>query len=382
MFVSVILGTRPEIIKMSSIIKELESGNNNIEHNIIHTEQHYDKNMNQIFFDELGLPQPDYCLNVGSGSQAQQTANAMMKIEKVFLKTKPDIVLIEGDTNTVLAGALTAAKMGVKVGHIEAGLRSYDIRMPEEYNRRLTDHISNLLFAPTDFNAKTLKKEDVWGKIFVTGNTVIDACLEYLPIAKEKSKILDKIKFDEFVLATAHRAENVDELNVLKNFVRVFTNCSLPVVYPIHPRTVKRLKEFGLYEKLAGDKNIQLIEPVGYFDFLVLMKNCSFILTDSGGIQEEATAPNMRKKVFILRKSTERPEAVEAGYAEIVGTDAKNVLKRVNEFIENPDIPKIPSPFGDGQSGRRIVNILKKEGEANKTLVADKKLKGAKNEGK
>jgi len=363
MKISIVIGTRPEIIKMSSIIKELESGNNNIEHNIIHTEQHYDKNMNQIFFDELGLPQPDYCLNVGSGSQARQTANAMMKIEKVFLKTKPDIVLIEGDTNTVLAGALTAAKMGVKVGHVEAGLRSYDIRMPEEYNRRLTDHISNLLFAPTDFNEKTLKKEDVWGKIFVTGNTVIDACLEYLPVAKEKSKILDKIKFDEFVLATAHRAENVDNLNVLKNFVKIFTECPIPVVYPIHPRTVKRLKEFGLYEKLAGDKNIQLIEPVGYFDFLVLMKNCSFILTDSGGIQEEATAPNIRKKVFILRKSTERPEAVEAGYAEIVGTDVKNVLKRVNEFIKNPETPKVSSPFGDGNAGKKILDIVKDEEE-------------------
>ena len=380
MDVSIILGTRPEIIKMASIIKEMEK--HGIEHNIIHTEQHYDYNMNKIFFNELGLPQPDYSLSVGSGTQAQQTANAMVKIEKIFRKEKPCLILVEGDTNTVLAGALAAVKLHIPVGHVEAGLRSYDIRMPEEHNRRLTDHLSHLLFAPTDFNANTLRRENVWGKIFITGNTVIDACLEYLPVAEKISSIMEKIKFDRFVLATAHRAENVDELNVLKNFVRVFTNCPLPVVYPIHPRTVKRLKEFGLYEKLAGDKNIQLIEPVGYFDFLVLMKNCSFILTDSGGIQEEATAPNIRKKVFILRKSTERPEAVEAGYAEIVGTDAKNVLKRVNEFIENPDIPKIPSPFGDGQSGRRIVNILKKEGEANKTLVADKKLKGAKNEGK
>jgi len=361
MDVSIILGTRPEIIKMASIIKEMEK--HGIEHNIIHTEQHYDYNMNKIFFNELGLPQPDYSLSVGSGTQAQQTANAMVKIEKIFRKEKPCLILVEGDTNTVLAGALAAVKLHIPVGHVEAGLRSYDIRMPEEHNRRLTDHLSHLLFAPTDFNANTLRRENVWGKIFITGNTVIDACLEYLPVAEKISSIMEKIKFDRFVLATAHRAENVDELNVLKNFVRVFTNCPLPVVYPIHPRTVKRLKEFGLYEKLAGDKNIQLIEPVGYFDFLVLMKNCSFILTDSGGIQEEATAPNIRKKVFILRKSTERPEAVEAGYAEIVGTDAKNVLKRVNEFIKNPETPKVSSPFGDGNAGKKILDIVKDEEE-------------------
>jgi len=187
---------------------------------------------------------------------------------------------------------------------------------------------------------------------------VIDACLEYLPIAKEKSKILDKIKFDEFVLATAHRAENVDNLNVLKNFVKIFTECPLPVVYPIHPRTVKRLKEFGLYKNLADDKNVQLIQPVGYFDFLVLMKRCSFILTDSGGIQEEATAPNIRKKVFVLRKSTERPEAVETGYAEVVGTETKNVLNKIKEFVENSEIIKTPSPFGNGSASKKILNII------------------------
>ena len=361
MHISIIVGTRPEIIKMSSIIKELESGKYDIAYDIIHTEQHYDRNLSQIFFDELGLPKPDYRLSVGSGTQAQQTANAMIKLEGVFLKTKPNIVLVEGDTNTVLAGALAATKMGIKVGHVEAGLRSYDIRMPEEHNRRLTDHVSALLFAPTNFNAETLRRENVWGKVFVIGNTVIDACLEYLPIAEKRSNILDKIEFDKFVLVTAHRAENVDDPKVLVNFVKIFTDCLLPVVYPIHPRTVKRLKEFGLYEKLVDNENVQLIEPVGYFDFLVLMKNCFFILTDSGGIQEEVTAPNIKKKVFVLRRSTERPEAVKAGYAEVVGTDAENVLNKTNEFVKNPKIPKTLSPFGDGKAGKKIVEVIKNQ---------------------
>ena len=356
---SIVVGTRPEIIKMSSIIKELEKGKYSIDYHIIHTDQHYDQNLSQVFFDELGLPKPDYHLDIGSGTQAAQTANAMIKIEEVLIETKPDIVFVEGDTNTVLAGALAGVKVGIKVGHVEAGLRSHDIRMPEEHNRRLTDHISSFLFAPTDFNLKSLRNENVWGKIFVTGNTVIDACLDYLSIAEKKSNILDKIDFDEFILVTAHRAENVDDSKVLANFIKIFTDCPLPVVYPIHPRTVRRLKEFGWYEKLEENENVQLIEPVGYFDFLMLMKNCSFILTDSGGIQEEATSPNIKKKVFVLRKSTERPEAVETGYAEVVGTNYIKAMKSIDEFAKNPIKPKSKSPFGNGDAGKKIIRIMK-----------------------
>jgi UDP-N-acetylglucosamine 2-epimerase (non-hydrolysing) len=359
MKVAVVLGTRPEIIKMASIIKHLESGNH--EYYVIHTQQHYDANMSQTFFDELGLPAADYCLSVGSGSQAQQTANAMVRLEEIYQKSSPDVVLVEGDTNTVLAGALSAAKLGIKVGHVEAGLRSYDRRMPEEYNRRLTDHVSDLLFAPTEHNSQILKKEDVWGKIFVTGNTVIDACIDYLPVAEEKSNILDELRLDDYVLVTAHRAENVDDPKTLKSFVRILTECPLPVVYPLHPRTAKMLKEHGLYQKLTEHNKVQLIDPVGYFDFLVLMKHSSFIMTDSGGIQEEATAPGIRKKVFILRNNTERPEAAEAGYAEIIGTDDEIVLKRIDKFIEEPDILVNPSPFGKGNAGEMILSILMKE---------------------
>jgi len=356
MNISVIVGTRPEIIKMAPIIKKLKQ--KKMDYNITHTGQHYDKILSEIFFKDLDLPKAGYFLDVGSGSQAHQTAMAMTRLEKNFLETKPDIALVEGDTNTVLAGALAAAKLGIKVGHVEAGLRSYDKRMPEEHNRRITDHVSTLLFAPTSFNATTLKNENVWGEVFVTGNTVIDACLAYTPIAQKRSKILDHVDFDEFVLVTAHRAENVDDKTVLNNFVEIFTQCPIPIVYPIHPRTINRLKEFGLYKKLTSNKNVKLLEPVGYFDFLVLMKNCKFILTDSGGIQEEATAPNLRKKVFVLRKSTERPEAVKAGYAKVIGTNSKIALKEINRYVENPKVPHGKCPFGDGKASSIITKIL------------------------
>jgi UDP-N-acetylglucosamine 2-epimerase (non-hydrolysing) len=353
MKISVVLGTRPEIVKMASIIKHLESGN--YDYDIIHTQQHYDSNMSQTFFDELELPLPDYELSIGSGTQAEQTANAMCRLEETYLRATPDLVLVQGDTNTVLAGALTAEKMGIKVGHVEAGLRSNDRRMPEEYNRRIADHISDLLFAPTQFNAAALQKENVWGQISITGNTVIDACIEYLPIAEKKVDILSKVSSNEYALVTAHRAENVDNEKVLKNLVKIFINSPVPVIFPVHPRTVKRLKENGLFDRLVAHENVMLIDPVGYFEFLVLMKHCSFILTDSGGIQEEASAPNIRKKVFVLRDNTERPESVESGYAEVVGTDPDGILDRISRYVVAPDRLTNPCPYGGGRAGIKIL---------------------------
>lgn len=359
MKIAIIVGTRPEIIKMSSVIKELE--NKGSDYFILHTGQHYSYEMDEIFFEELELSAPKYNLDVGPGSHAEVIGKMLIGIEKILLHEMPDVVLVEGDTNSVLAGTLSATKLGIKVGHVEAGLRSYDMNMPEEQNRRLTDHVSSFLFAPTIINANILRRENIWGEIFVTGNTIIDACLEYMPIAEKRSKILNGIRFDEFALATTHRSENVDNSDILSNFIKIFTECPIPVVYPIHPRTTKRLKEFGLYEKLASNDNVQLIEPMGYFDFLILMKHCSFILTDSGGIQEEATAPNIRKKVFILRENTERPEAVEAGYAEICGTDANNVLGSISKYTDNPILSTNSCIFGDGKTGKTIISILEDE---------------------
>jgi UDP-N-acetylglucosamine 2-epimerase (non-hydrolysing) len=260
-----------------------------------------------------------------------------------------------------LATALAAVKLGISVGHVEAGLRSFDLRMPEEHNRRLTDHVSTYLFAPTKIAENNLKRESVWGKIYVTGNTVIDAVVQHLPIAERKSKILEKINFKEFALATAHRAENVDNPEVLKNFVEALAEAPLPVVYPMHPRTRKRLKQNRIYAKIKKSKNIQILPPVGYLDFLVLMKKCKIILTDSGGIQEEATAPQIRKFVLVLRLSTERPEAVESGFAKVVGTEKQGILKAVEEALENPKDLPITSPYGNGDAAEKIVRIIKNE---------------------
>ena len=355
--ISVIVGTRPEIVKMAPVLAALrESGT---PFSLVHTGQHFDREMSEVFLEELDVGMPDAFLDVGSGTHAEQTAKALLRLEEPFARERPDLVLVEGDTNTVLAAALSAVKLQIDVAHVEAGPRSYDPRMSEEQNRRLVDHLSSFLFAPSEQCQANLQRESVWGQVFVTGNPVIDACLKFLPLAEKRSKALNRVRAEEFALATAHRAENVDDPRTLNEFVRIFTSCPVPVVYPIHPRTRDRLKEFGLYDTLADSPNVELIPPQGYFDFLLLMKQALFILTDSGGIQQEATAPNLRKKVFVLRTSTESPEAVAAGYAEVLGTEAARALPRIERFAENPMVTKAPSPYGDGHSGGRIAEILK-----------------------
>jgi UDP-N-acetylglucosamine 2-epimerase (non-hydrolysing) len=265
-------------------------------------------------------------------------------------------MLIEGDTNTVLAAALAGNKRAVPVGHVEAGLRSFDLRMPEEHNRRLTDHVSDFLFAPTLRSEANLKRENVWGKIFVTGNTVN----QHLPIAERKSDILKKIRFEKFVLATAHRAENVDDLNVLKSFMHVLAESPVPVVYSMHPRTRKRLRQHNLLAQIERDENVQVFPPLGYLDFLVLLRKCEFIITDSGGIQEEATAPAIRKPVLVMRLSTERPEAVEAGFAKVIGTDKTKALEAIHEALAKREKLPCESPYGNGDAAEKIVEIVQR----------------------
>jgi UDP-N-acetylglucosamine 2-epimerase (non-hydrolysing) len=317
--------------------------------------------MSQQFIEELELPSPDYSFKIRTSSPGEQTARMMASMDRLLKRTKPCIVLVEGDTNTVLAAALAANKRGVPVGHVEAGLRSYDLRMPEEHNRRLTDHVSEFLFAPTARSETNLKKENVWGKIYVTGNTVIDAVNQHLPIAERKSDILRKIGFERFVLATAHRAENVDDLDVLKNLMGVMEESPLPVVYPMHPRTRKRLRQNRLLSRILRSANIQVLPPLGYLDFLVLMKWCELIITDSGGIQEEATAPSIRKPVLVLRLSTERPEAVESGFAKVVGTDKDKALAAIKEaMVKREELP-LKSPYGNGDAAGKIVKIIQSE---------------------
>jgi UDP-N-acetylglucosamine 2-epimerase (non-hydrolysing) len=357
--VVVVTGTRPEIIKMAPILRALKT--QKLPHVFIHCGQHYDYNMAEQFIENLELPTPDYWLKIEATSPGAQTAEILLKMDQLLEKISPSIVLVEGDTNTVLAAALAANKRNIPIGHVEAGLRSFDLRMQEEHNRRLTDHISQYLFAPTETAKANLQKENVWGKIFLTGNTAIDAVKEHLAIADKKSKIMQQIPFESFILATAHRAENVDNPAVLQSFMEVFSNSPLPIVYPMHPRTKKRLQEKNMLSKMEALPNVLIFPPLGYLDFLVLMKKCRLIITDSGGIQEEATAPNIRKQVLVIRLSTERQEAVEAGFAKVVGNDAKTILAAIKEALEKQANLPTTSPFGDGTAAYKTVQIIKKE---------------------
>ncbi len=357
MSVGVVVGTRPEIIKMSPVIRELEHRGS--EYSIIHTGQHYDEEVSGIFFKQLEISEPDRFLGVGSGSQAEQTGNALIELEKAFLELDVDSVLVQGDTNTVLAGALAGIKLDLDVGHVEAGLRSYDYRMPEEYNRRLTDHSSNLLFAPTEENKEILENENVWGEIYVTGNTVIDACIQNMEIAERKASLSFDVP-ERFALLTAHRAENVDDPEVQDDFIEAFESIDVPIIYPIHPRAEKMFEEYGNLDRLEALDDMHLIPPQGYLEFLVLMKRCEFIMTDSGGIQEEATAPNIRKKVFVLRRSTERLEAVESGYATVVGTRKEKILEEIENFHQNDWHPD-GCPYGGGKAAEMIVDVLEED---------------------
>jgi len=355
----IIVGTRPEIIKMAPLIQALKERSQ--PYTFVHCGQHYDYNMSQQFIEELELPKPDYGFKVKAYAPGQQTGRIITLIEKVVKKARPKVVLVEGDTNGVLASALAAVKLNVSVGHVEAGLRSFDLRMPEEHNRRLVDHLSKYLFAPTETARKNLEKENVWGSIHVTGNTIIDAVIQHMPLAERKSRIMNAIRFKQFALVTAHRAENVDNPVVLKNFVEAFADAPIPVVYPIHPRSKKRLRQQKMWGKLSQAENVQLLPPLGYFDFLVLVKNCEMIITDSGGIQEEATAPVIRKPVLVIRLSTERPEAVEAGFAKVVGVEKGSIVAMMEKTLdEKRELPKT-SPFGDGRASKRIAEVLKQE---------------------
>jgi len=281
---AIILGTRPEIIKMSPVIWEL--GRQGLDYFILHTGQHYSYSMDRVFFEELGLPEPRYNLDVGSGTHAEETAKMLTGVEGVLLEEKPDVVLVEGDTNSVLAGALAAVKLGVKVGHVEAGLRSYDRRMPEETNRVLTDHMSDFLFAPTEGARRNLLREGVSdSKIFVTGNTIVDVAVQNSGLLNNPSNTFSDLNAEgnDYFLVTAHRQENVDDRErfqgILEGLKLIRDEFGLPLIYPIHPRARKRISEFAL-----NPECLTLIEPVGYLRFLRLESRAKLILTDSGGI--------------------------------------------------------------------------------------------------
>jgi len=354
MKLAVVLGTRPEIIKMSPIIRECEK--RGIDYFTLHTGQHYSYEMDRIFFEELELPSPEHNLEVGSGSHAVQTGRIMAGVEEVLEEEKPDVVLVQGDTNTVLAGALAASKMHIKVGHVEAGLRSFDRRMPEEINRVVADHISDYLFAPTKTARENLLAEGIpEEKISITGNTIVDSVYQNLEISKRKVNPLRDLGLKEtgYFLATTHRAENVDDRarlkEILEGFSLISEEFSLPVIFPIHPRTRKRIEEFGL--DLHG---VKAINPVGFLEFLQLEAGARLALTDSGGVQEETCILGV--PCVTLRENTERPETIEVGSNVLAGADEMTILEKTDFIIgaENGWM----NPFGDGRAGEYILNII------------------------
>jgi UDP-N-acetylglucosamine 2-epimerase (non-hydrolysing) len=353
----VTVGTRPEIIKMAPIIRALQ--HDGVPFTFLHCGQHYDYNMSRQFIEQLNLPTPDINHKITALQPAQQTAQIITKTAQAISETKPVLLLTEGDTNNTLATALAANKQKTNVGHVEAGLRSFDLRMPEEHNRRIVDHLSALLFAPTQHSQLNLENEKIWGTIHITGNTIIDAIKQHLPIAQKESTIMQTINFQEYALATAHRQENVDNPQTLKALVEALVEAPIPIIYPVHPRAKRKLKQTNLWQKLVKSKNIQLLPPIGYSDFLVLMKASKLIITDSGGVQEEASAPQIRKPVLVTRLSTERPEAVETGFAKVVGTEKITILNAINQTLNTHlQLPR-HSPYGEGDAAAKIVNIIK-----------------------
>ncbi|WOX56113.1 MULTISPECIES: non-hydrolyzing UDP-N-acetylglucosamine 2-epimerase [unclassified Methanoculleus] len=351
--IGIILGTRPEIIKMSPVIRECER--RNLDYFILHSGQHYSYEMDRVFFEELDLPDPEYSLDVGSGTHAGQTAKIMTGVEDVLMKESPDIVLVQGDTNTVMAGALTASKLHVQVGHIEAGLRSFNRWMPEEINRVLTDHISDHLFAPTETARKNLLAEGIEDpKICMTGNTVVDAVYQNLDISKRKVNVLKDLDLEprEYFLVTAHRQENVDNRarlkGILKGLEGVQKEFALPVVFPVHPRTEKRIQELGI-----GVDGLNLTKPFGFLEFLQLESQAKLVLTDSGGVQEETCILGV--PCATMRYDTERPETLAVGSNILVGTESRRILEGVRSATTWKSGWK--NPYGDGIAGKMIVMV-------------------------
>ena len=353
----IVASTRPEVIKLAPVMREFQR--QGLEYVFITTGQHYDHNLFSSFITDLELESPDYDINIGSGSQAYQTSSPMKKLEEIMVREKPDVVIVEGDTNSVLSSALTSVKLLIPVAHVEAGLRSFDRTMPEEINRIIADHCSEILFAPTEGCALNLINEGIPpDKIHIVGNTVVDATMQNLKIAKKRSRIMEDLD-SEYLVLTLHRAENVDDPDRLADIVDALIQIEDQIVFPIHPRTRKMLKRHGLFEKLS--EKIRIIDPLGYLDFLTLMKNSKAILTDSGGLQEEAITLNI--PCITLRKNTERPETVEAGGNILAGTDKESILKAVNHVLTNPQVyekmQKAKNPLGDGTTAKKITNILK-----------------------
>lgn len=352
-----VVGARPNYMKVAPIHRAFQKFNDKIKHLICHTGQHYDVNMSNIFFEELELPPPDFYLGVGSGSHAEQTAKIMIEFEKVLLNEKPNLVIVVGDVNSTIACSLVAVKLGIKVAHVEAGLRSFDRTMPEEINRLLTDQIADYLFVTEKSGLENLKNEGITDeKIFFVGNTMIDSLVYYLPKI-EMSQILDELQLreKEYVVITLHRPSNVDNsenlIKIFEQFQRIAKKYK--IVFPIHPRTKKTIQSTDFN---YNHPNFLLIDPIGYIGFIKLVKNSIAVITDSGGIQEETTF--LKIPCLTLRENTERPITVELGTNKLIGTKYDKIAEEFFNYINSSKTNSTIPPLWDGNAAERITAKL------------------------
>jgi len=346
-----IVGARPQFIKAAPVSRVWRQEHSEV---LVHTGQHYDDNMSAIFFRELDIPEPDYNLGVGSGPHGRQTGQMLMRIEEMLLQERPDAVLVYGDTNSTLAGALAAVKLHIPVAHVEAGLRSFNREMPEEHNRVLADHCADLLFCPTQSAVDWLAAEGVTNGVHLTGDVMFDAVLHNVEIAQNRSTILANLQLEpnEYLLATIHRPYNTDVPERLKDILAAFVDVDMPIVFPVHPRTRQYITQLNI-ERLAGSK-VKMIEPVGYLAMLMLEQNARLILTDSGGVQKEAYF--MGVPCLTLRPETEWVETVKAGWNLVVDANRERIVRVVTEHIWPNESPK--PVFGDGRAAEKILRAL------------------------
>lgn len=348
-----IIGARPQFIKAAPVSRALRAAGH--QEFLVHTGQHYDSNMSDLFFEELGIPEPDVNLSVGSGLHGAQTASMLAGLEEVIVRERPDCVLVYGDTNSTLAGALAAAKLHIRVAHVEAGLRSFNRAMPEELNRIVADHLSDILLCPSRTAVENLKAEGIRAGVHLVGDVMYDAVLQFSGRAREVSSILKDLELEggRYLLATVHRAENTDNVARLRAILTALSAIKETVVFPVHPRTRKLLSErSGDGLSLAG--NVRVVEPVGYLDMLMLEQNARMILTDSGGVQKEAYW--LKVPCVTLRDETEWVETVEAGWNILVGADAKRIVQAVSGF--RPAEGSYRQLYGDGRVAEQCVYVL------------------------
>lgn len=355
-----VVGARPNFMKAAPLLQELRKQPQLFRTRLIHTGQHYDTDMSDVFFHDLELPQPDCFLGVGSGSHAEQTARIMVAFEHICLEDRPDLIMVVGDVNSTMACAITAKKLGIAVAHVEAGLRSRDRTMPEEINRIVTDALADLLFTPSrDADANLLREGVSPERIHFVGNVMIDCLLAQLP-KTENPDVLRRfsVEAEKYAILTLHRPSNVDDLGVFRGIVELMIHLSeeLPIVWPVHPRSRKNLESLGLLGRLESGRGVKLTEPIGYLDMLALNRRARMIITDSGGLQEEATVLGV--PCITLRQNTERPVTVEAGANRVVGNHPDGIRSAVLSVLHgNGTMIRIPELW-DGKAAVRIVDVL------------------------